>query len=126
MTELNKLDQLPGYLIVRSYLDSRMTRDDFWKRANDGFAEVAKKAAAADAALALLNEHLKGRTYTDLDDALRNMLQAFISYRDADDMCQCGHIRDDHSDLLCKGSDECNCTEFRPAVGMEKRCNSQT
>lgn len=33
------------------------------------------------AALLLLNRHLSGRTYTDLDDALRNMLQAYVTLK---------------------------------------------
>ena len=32
--------------------------------------------------LVLLNEHLKGRVYTDLDDAVRNLLQVYITMRD--------------------------------------------
>jgi len=38
--------------------------------------------AERSAALKLLNESLSGRVYTDLDDALRQLVQAFISYRD--------------------------------------------
>jgi len=37
---------------------------------------------AHDNALALLNEHLTGRVYKDLDDALRNLLQAYVTLRD--------------------------------------------
>jgi hypothetical protein len=38
-------------------------------------------------ALALVNQYLTGRVYANLDDALRNLLQAFVTLRDnaADD-----------------------------------------
>jgi glutaredoxin-related protein len=54
------------------------------------------------AALALLNQHLKGRVYTDLDDAFRNMLQAFITIRDnekqlADELAKRFYHRKDRS-----------------------------
>lgn len=46
---------------------------------------------AADA-LALLNTHLKGRIYTSLDDALRNMLQAYVSMKgNLEDQRQAGY-----------------------------------
>jgi hypothetical protein len=44
--------------------------------------EVEKLRAEIDEALKLLNQHLKGRTYTDLNDAVRNLTQAYISLRD--------------------------------------------
>lgn len=43
---------------------------------------LAKVQADQSEALMLLNRHLKGRVYKDLDDALRNLLQAYISLRD--------------------------------------------
>jgi hypothetical protein len=41
--------------------------------------------------LALLNEYLTGRVYTDLDDALRNLLQAYVSMK--------GNAEDDAKEL---------------------------
>lgn len=49
MNAVTKLDHLPGYLIIRTYLDSRMTRDEFWKKANDAFAKLAEHAAQVEA-----------------------------------------------------------------------------
>lgn len=44
-------------------------------------APVADYKAKVDDALTLLNKHLTGRVYTDLDDALRNLLQSYELYK---------------------------------------------
>jgi hypothetical protein len=41
-----------------------------------------KLKTQVDSTLVLLNEHLKERTYVDLDDAIRNLLQAYVTMRD--------------------------------------------
>src|SRR5258708_5356846 len=41
-------------------------------------AEQAEKSSV----LATLNKHLVGRTYTELDDAVRNLLQAYVVMKD--------------------------------------------
>ena len=48
--------------------------------ANTSNAELAVSEAVAPL-LALLNEHLSGRVYDDLEDAIRNMLQAYVTMK---------------------------------------------
>ena len=62
---------------IRNHLDAKLaiTSDDvrFLLAAYD------EKNVEIVRALVLLNEHLTGRVYDSLDDALRNLLQAYIT-----------------------------------------------
>lgn len=46
------------------------------------WAEVNQLKTERNSALELLNRHLSGRVYTDLDDALRQLLQEVVWRRD--------------------------------------------